>query len=576
VVDRTVEVDIVSHDKSAAGLSSAARRYSRFGDEIDRESRRIGDRAGTGIGDRITTSLGSVAKKVGYTAAAIGVKSGARMGEGIATSLSKASPQVTGAVTALAIGAAANAAPLLGAAISGAVVGGAALGGVVGGVILASRDSRVKAAAARIGESIGETLTRQSTVFVGPVLDALGLVDDRFAKMAPVIQRTFTAAARYVVPLTDALLDAGEAIMSGVALAAERAGPVMAALGGGIRTVGDAIADSIALFSTMGPEGAAAFDAIFAVVGGTIRVLAHFVFVLTKAFGWIITLGGLIKDDGAGMEDLSGDVTAVGAATDSAAAAMGNFAGATRDAADAVLYLGRTQMDTGNSAIELDASEVSLATTLDRVTKIREKGNTVTSAERQGLIDLQASIATNITAYAATGATQEQVSAASGRLYQKFLQQAQGMGYTKQAAEALAAQYGLVPTKIDSRVALTGAEAAEAAIREVRDAAREVDRTIDIAIRVTGSSASRSAIAAAIGKQSFMQDAVGSFGRGAAEFAAIRSFAPAPGGRVPRQNISLTNRLRVELDGRAIAPEMYRVVKAVTDEDRWRERTGIR
>lgn len=174
---------------------------------------------------------------------------------------------------ALAIGAplAAAAATLVGTALAGAVIGGVGIGGVVGGLKLASRDARVRAAGAALGDEVGEMMGRASVSFVPETLNAIDIVRKGALGMEPDFRRVFGAASDFVEPLTRGLMDAAQNAMPGIIDAMESAEPVINAIADGMRDIGSAAGDSLSDLSEHADEGARALRLLFTTMDYGIR-----------------------------------------------------------------------------------------------------------------------------------------------------------------------------------------------------------------------------------------------------------------------------------------------------------------
>ncbi len=103
----------------------------------------------------------------------------------------------------------------------------------------------------------------------------------------------------------DAFLDAGEAVTTGLVAAIQQGGPVIQAIGNGVRSMGQTIGNVFALLSTQSENAASALNVLFSIINGAIEIVGQFVYILTAAWGQIRTLGGLIGDDGAGTQQLA-------------------------------------------------------------------------------------------------------------------------------------------------------------------------------------------------------------------------------------------------------------------------------
>jgi len=192
----------------------------------------------------------------------------------------------------------AAAAPFIGAAISGAVLGGAGIGGVLGGVMLASKDPRIKSAGKSLGDSVLSDLTKSASVFVGPMLTSIGKIRQGFKDISPDIDRIFKDSARYLDPLTEGFIAAGKGLVAGLADAVSQAGPVIEVISEGVASLGDAFGDMLSDISENSEGAAAALKSIFDATEGLIRILGPLISGLTKVYEVMDALhltGGLLQ-----------------------------------------------------------------------------------------------------------------------------------------------------------------------------------------------------------------------------------------------------------------------------------------
>ncbi|MFF5201755.1 hypothetical protein ACFY3B_19350 [Micromonospora parva] len=233
------------------------------------------------------------------------------------------------AALAIAAPLAAGAALTVGTAMAGAIVGGVGIGGVVGGMKLAAKDPAVKAAGAGLGTDLGAMLGRASAAFVPETLGAIDIVRQRTLAMEPDFRRAFNGAARYVYPLTDALMDAGQNAMPGVIAAIEHAGPVVDALGDGLRDLGSAVGDSLSHLSQYADEGARALDVLFFVVENGLRSTAAMIGGMAELYGWAEKLGAVMT----GRLDRLGALVAADNAAEQSSRGLGGAFDDVRNAA---------------------------------------------------------------------------------------------------------------------------------------------------------------------------------------------------------------------------------------------------
>lgn len=274
---RDIEADALIHDKSSRGLKSVEDNVRKSNDRIKKEYERLGDDSGKAL-----------AKKFGQGSSIIG----SLLGENITRGLKGAAP----AAVAVLAGAAIGAAPVIGGTIAAAVIGGAAGTGILGGVALAVRDPAVKAAGAQLGKNLLTDLQGQARTFVKPLLQSIDLIDRRFDESAGKIGQIFDDASRFVVPLVDSGTRAIQSIISGIANATSKAGPVIDALGAGIQLIGDEIENTFDTLADDGVSAAVALRQAFQLVAGAIRVVSTAVNILTESYGFLAKLGAFGRD----------------------------------------------------------------------------------------------------------------------------------------------------------------------------------------------------------------------------------------------------------------------------------------
>ncbi|MEU5946317.1 hypothetical protein ABZ793_12235 [Micromonospora sp. NPDC047465] len=186
---------------------------------------------------------------------------------------------------------------LVGTAVGGAIVGGTAVGGIIGGLVLAAKDPAVKAAGTQLGTDLAAAMGRASSAFVPETLGAIDTIRDRVLKLEPEFNRAFTSAARYVDPLLDGLLDAGENALPGIIDAIDAAGPVIDVVAQGARDLGDALGDGLSDLAPYADEGARALDVLFFVMEGGVRTAFALVEGMAALYEVAELVGALMTGD---------------------------------------------------------------------------------------------------------------------------------------------------------------------------------------------------------------------------------------------------------------------------------------
>lgn len=212
--------------------------------------------------------------KFGRDVTKIGIKSGAEAGAALATSLAKSAAPVAGMLTQLLGVGAVAAAPLIGASLSAAVVGGSGVLGVAGGLALAARDPRVKAAGAALGETVMGELMQKSAVFIRPALESIDKLKVAFRDIGGDLESIFSNSSKFVGPLVDGLISGTKKIISGITTAISRAGPVVDGLSKLFDDFGGAVGKAFERLSENPEDARAAIDALNQALTATVSITA--------------------------------------------------------------------------------------------------------------------------------------------------------------------------------------------------------------------------------------------------------------------------------------------------------------
>ncbi|MFC6017804.1 hypothetical protein ACFP2T_16505 [Plantactinospora solaniradicis] len=398
-------------------------------------------------------------------------------------------------------------ASLLGAATAGAVIGGAGVGGVVGGLVLASRDARVKQAGAALGTDFGQMMGRSSAVFVPTTLKAIDLVRARMLGLEPQLRRVFAGASRLVEPLVDGAFRGIERLMPGIVRAIENAGPVIDAIADGMSRLGDAVGDVLSDLSDNADEGADALRILFAILDGGVRTLGQAIGILAELWGFASQASAVFTGD---MARFGGLVVAERQVRDGA-----------NEAADGLRNLGTESMTTAERlqavkdafdelfGIQMNADKALIAyhqglRDLNEELNKGKRSLSVNSEEglknRSAVLDQIEAIKQLRDSRIAEGMS---ITEADGK-YQSHLGSLRktllAAGYAKSEVDELIGSYRAIPKKVDTTVRANTTPAMTAAAK-LRQYLRNIpDETVNIAMRITGNR-NASAVAAAIRAQ---------------------------------------------------------------------------
>jgi hypothetical protein len=226
----------------------------------------------------------------------IGEKAGRGLVGGVSDALASLPLTARGALITGAVGIGAAMAPFVGAAISGAVLGGVGTGGIIGGIALAAQDSRVKAEAKSLGNTIMSDLTSGAGVFVGPVLDVLDRLKPAAASVTASIGRDFRILAPLVPPVARGIGGLATNAMPGLEHATEAARVPVRALSNELPDLGDAASDALDSIASESDNAAQGIIGFSDAIEGTIRGAGEWLAFLAWTYGGIVKIGDALHD----------------------------------------------------------------------------------------------------------------------------------------------------------------------------------------------------------------------------------------------------------------------------------------
>lgn len=410
-----------------------------------------------------------------------------------------------GGPLAQALGAAAvAAAPLLGATISAAVIGGAGIGGVIGGLVLASKDTRVQAAAEALAGRVTDRLGKAGGVFVTPTIQALDELQHAVDDVD--LEGMLRDASRFVQPLAQGVGSLVRDLGSAVADLIHNAGPVIDTVGAGVAEIGRTLGDGLKALADNGPEAAAALTQVLGLVDSGLRSTLGLVNVLTELYGVIHKLGFdaglqlLLKVTGSGMDDnaksaknAASGMQQLTFATKEATDPTKSFADRMKDAALAVKsYSDRIhsafadQMSLDQAMIALRDGARQLKAELKDGTRTLSLNSVEGRKNRSAVLQqLSAIEALRQARFTETGSLQR----ANGEYSRNVLALRRSMlqaGYSKKAVDDLIGSYRRVPGTVDTSIGTPGLPRSDRGIKDYDKKLDALARQINTNVRVTG------------------------------------------------------------------------------------------
>lgn len=423
----------------------------------------------------------------------------ADLGKKVGSSLTDALAAVKmGPAIAAALGAAA---PFIGATLSAAVIGGAGVGGVVGGVILASRDQRVKSAGTELGKNLLGQLEKSSRPFLDPVLTSISKIEVRFEAMGDRIGRIFKNSSRFVEPLVDGVLDAVDGITRGVDALVRRGGPVMTSLGELFADVGDATGDALEVISGGSEDAGKALEDLGDVVSATIVTVGYLIRGLTELYGVVSFIPTQVDRLARSITGMTEETKVANETTRVLATVQKTLQTVMLSSAEAAGEAGRQMTTYGDAMNDAAAkgrglydSQTDVAQAVaDTEKAIKENGKTLDANTQKGrdnrraLSDLAGKLLENYSAYVKVNGEGRNAAGVAQRNRDAFVALATQFTKSKQRAEELATQLGLIPAKkgVDFYANTHDAAGRIAALnKQANNAARS--RTLKVRVSVSG------------------------------------------------------------------------------------------
>lgn len=547
--NRDVEINVAMNDRTGPGAASVKRNVRSVKDEAERVTRDIGK-----------LPIGEV---------------GTSLGANLASGLVKGLGPVSTYAAPLLVGIGLAAAPGIGASIAGAVIGGAGIGGVLGGILIASKDTRVQSAFASMGKSLQNRLDSAAGSFVKPVISGIQTIQQAIDTID--LESIFKTSSQFVEPLANGIGKAITSIGDGLEDLVANAGPVIDAISEGIAGLGESIGEGLSSLADNGEGAADALRVLFAIISIGIEGAFKLVNALTELYEINKAIGGdtllrlALKAMGHDLDEVADSGRRAGSGTFGAADGIKKAADEADAATQPVKSVADALLEAADAGRSLYDSQTSAAEAIAKATK-QAKGNSAGLNEntakgrenRQALSSLAGALSRNYQEYLKVNGAGAGATGVARRNYDAFVKAARGFGLSADAARNLANKILGIPSSrkttanFNSGAARRDVDAYGNAIRGIPTYRRT---TVEIAAKVTGSSASQSALNSALRKQNFSMGAGMTF--------AATSFMTAAAGSVGRTGgatpVNVNSDVTVLIDGK---PVRAIVKEAINDERR--------
>jgi hypothetical protein len=397
---------------------------------------------------------------------------------------------ISGPLSATIAGAAVAAAPLLGAAVAGGIIGGVGIGGVIGGLVVASKDPRVQAAATELGGRLSERLRLAAQAFVGPAIEGIGQIDRALKTID--IEGIFRKSAQFVAPLAASVASAVTSIGGAIEKLVANAGGPIQAIADGIALIGREAADGLNSLADNANAGADALKILFEIVGYSVKTTFELVNALSELYEINRKIGGdlglrlLLKLTGSEM-DKTGDSARK---TGEGVFGLGQNLKGTAQAADMTrLSLAGLAAESAHLADKnLSAAEATLQLKEATIAagKAADHHKKVSNAEESALLAMARATNTATERLDEQGRTATQAAKAHDTNRRALIKVAEKMGYTKAEAKKLADQYLATPKNVTTAVKQPGMKQSQADVKKYHGQLDKVTRQIKTQVWVEG------------------------------------------------------------------------------------------
>jgi hypothetical protein len=372
--------------------------------------------------------------------------------------------------------------------MASAIVGGAAGAGIVGGVVLASKDARVRAALDALKEEAAGQLQEAAGRFVPATLDALKKARSAFRGLLPDLRKIFDVSATWLGPLTQSIGRGAQSMVAGIATAVSKAGPIVRVVGEGVERLMDAVGDGFRMLSDNGASMALALKGAFLLVEVALRGTFFVLNVLVEAFEKVASI----------VPGLSGKLKELKTSQDGSKVSAFNLAGGFQalagdatSAAAGITNLKQKSDEFAESNLSLRDAQIAARDAIKDATKtITENGkakgfNSQKGRENESALNaLARAFNTEADAGDRSGRSAQAASIAYANNRARLIAMAEKAGYSKTQAALLADQLLKIPKNVPININANTANASaklETFMKQVRKADGSV---VNVTVRV--------------------------------------------------------------------------------------------
>lgn len=394
---------------------------------------------------------------------------------------------------------AAAAAPVLISGIGSALSAGAGAGVIGAGIALAvSKDAGIKQAGANMGKKfIGGLQDSALKNFKGPIQTSMNILGDAGDRVTKKWDATFKSLSGSIVPLTQDIVTGVERINESVTDAASKSQPAIKGMGDAWVLLADGAGDALDALSSGSNAAAGNLVVLSGVTADLLRISTNTLGVFGKLSESAWVTGPLLPLLKKYYGDTAAEAKKFSDATSGAAGAMTDAELAARGNADGLAALNTELKKQADPVFALRESQVKLADA---------QKNAAEATKKHGANSKEARAATRKLAEAALdlqGNVGRLGKDFDGKLTPAMRSTLEAAGLTKKEVDAVEKEFGAArkagnayAKTYTARTKINGAEAVRRSLYTIKELEDGIDRTIHIAMKITGTKNASAALSA--------------------------------------------------------------------------------
>lgn len=393
----------------------------------------------------------------------------------------------------------AAAAPVLITAIGSAISAGAGAGVIGAAVALTvGKDLQLQAAGALAGRKFVDALSASAAKnFRGPIIESINVLSGAGDRIAKRWSTAFDSMGGMLVPLVKDAASSVEIISDAFAGIAEKSGPALRGLGDSMVLLSKGAAETMAILSDGGNEAAGSLVLLAGAMSDVLVVSASTLSLFAKLSNNAWLTGPLLPQLKKHYQDVAAESKRVEDAQRSMVGPLTDAEKAARGQMEAFAGLNTEMKKQANPAFALIDAQEKLKKAQEDSAKATEKHGAKSKEARAANRDLAKAA---LELQGAVGALGKDF---DGKLTPAMRATLKAAGLTKSQIDGVEREFGAArkagsayAKKYTAAVAVTGAASVRKSLYSIKEIEDGIDRTITIAMRITGNKSVSGSLAA--------------------------------------------------------------------------------